>query len=89
MEQVLVQRTERYGPDHRKTRHTKLGLAATLSKLDRPEQAKDVLLQLLPVCIQERGEADDETQVCRLWLASVLIDVGDYGAAPRTAFEHL
>jgi tetratricopeptide (TPR) repeat protein len=76
-EQVLVQRAERYGPDHRSTRETKLAVATTLAKLGRNEEAGDVLSGLTFTCVQLLGDTDPETLRARLWRANVLIDLGD------------
>jgi hypothetical protein len=80
-EQVLVQRAERYGPDHPKTRATKLSLAITLIDLGRTKEARTILSDLVHTCARLQGDADNETQRCRLWLASTLIVLGDYAAA--------
>ena len=83
-EQVLVQQAERYGPNHRRTRETRLAVAVTLIKLSRAEEAKEILSgDLIPACVRVRGEAGDETQRCRLWLVKALVDLGDYAAAQR------
>ena len=81
VEQVSVQRAERYGPDHPKTREARLGVAVTLIKLGRAEEARIVLSNLTPTCARLGGDADAETQRCRLWMASALTDLGDYAAA--------
>jgi hypothetical protein len=80
-EQVLVQRAERYGPDHRKTREVKLAVAVALKNLDRSEEANDVLRGLVESCSRLLNDTDAETLRARLWQASVLIDIGDYESA--------
>ena len=80
-QQVLVQRTERYGPDHRRTRQVRCALGATLSKLERNDEAREVLEPLVADCARLQGDADQETQPNRLWLVSALIDLGDEGVA--------
>jgi len=79
-QQVFIQRTERYRPDHRRTRQVRCALGATLCKLGRNEEARDVLEPLVADCARLKGDADQETQLNRLWLASALIDLGDEGA---------
>jgi thioredoxin-like negative regulator of GroEL len=80
-EQVLVQRAERYGPDHHKTREVKLAVAVALKNLDRFEEANGVLAGLVAACSRLLGDTDAETLRARLWQASVLIDLGSYESA--------
>jgi hypothetical protein len=80
-EQVLVQRAERYGPDHPKTRLTKLMMAQSLIGLGRSEEARDVLSGLVEACVRLQGGTDDETLRARIWLAKAFINLGDYGSA--------
>jgi tetratricopeptide (TPR) repeat protein len=82
LEQVLVQRADRYGPDHPKTREVRFSLAKVLMRLGRHREARDVLdLQLESHLRDPDGENKGETLGCRLWLASQLIELGDNPAA--------
>ena len=80
-QQVLVQRTERYGPDHRRTREVRCAVGATLRELERYEEAREVLEPLVADCARLQGDSDPETQLSRLWLVNALICLGDEDAA--------
>jgi tetratricopeptide (TPR) repeat protein len=86
-EQVLVQRAERYGADHAKTREARLYLAAELTRLGRHDEARDTLHSLLDTCLRLLGTENDETLRCRLWLSGTLIDLGNLPGAHEQLSE--
>ena len=81
LEQAVVQRAQRNGPDHPRTRNVRLSMALALGNVGRNEEAKDALMPLLDTCVRLVGEKDEETLRCRLYLAKVFIDLGEYPAS--------
>jgi hypothetical protein len=81
LQQVSVLRSERYGPDHRKTRQCRFTLATTLAKLGRHDAARNELAVLTETCARTEGDGDDETLHVRLWYVSSLIDTHEYDIA--------
>ena len=88
-EESLSDLTERLGPDHLETLKAVVGLARTLSLLDRLVEARNLAVRATELCTATLGQGHELTARAQIVLAEIQIFEGDYEAAERVLREVL